>query len=199
MEPKTLKYLSPFVGKTFTAKDAATKLDVHLTTLLYQVNQLCRAGFLSYQEVARAGRPVKYYRASGEAYFVPYRLSPYASLEEWLLREYEPVEKAFLRNFVASALHLVDNPDPETFGLWITLNEERLQVRHGPHPDQAFPKELLGAKAPPLLNTWDDQLTLEFDDARALYAEMQDLLTRYRSKRGSGRYFVRLALSPIVT
>ena len=198
LDPKTLMFLSPFIGQSRSAKEVAGLLEVKLTTLLYQLKRLSNLGLLEHEDVARAGRPVRHYRAKQKAFFVSYRVSPYATPEEWLLREYEPVERDFLRYFLKTVEARLTDPSPNSFGLWITLNQVGvLQIKHGLHPEHSLPDELSLKNTPPLINAWDDGLWLDETDARTLFNEMQNLLRQYRTKKGSARYFVRMALTPV--
>ena len=199
LEPKTLTFLAPFVGQSCTAREAADVLEVKLTTLLYQLKRLTQLGFLTYEEMPRSGRPIKHYIAKESAFFVPYSVSPYATPEEWLWREYEQVERIFLSNLLKAIEARLPYVSLDSFGLWVTLNQaDVLQVKHGLHPDHSLPDELSDEPLP-LLNAWDDGLWLDDGEARALYKEMQDLLRRYRTKEGGKRYFVRMALTPVAS
>lgn len=131
------------MGQSRPAKEAAKLLEVKLTTLLYQLKRLCSLGLLEYEDIPRAGRPVRYYRAKQKVFFVPYRVSPYDTPEAWLLREYEHVERDFLRHFLKTIESRLTDPSPDSFGLWITLNQAHiLQVKHGLHPEHTLPDEL---------------------------------------------------------
>lgn len=197
LQPKTLHYLAPFISKARSASEAARLLGVRLTTLLYQLERLNKSGLLSYEEKPRAGSSIKLYHACAQHFFIPFDLTPYSTYLEWLQKEYESVEKRFLEGFLAASLQLLDNPDSEDFGLWVQLAASKLQVRHGLHPDSNLQLDLSAPDAPALLNVWDDNLKLSFRDAKTLQRELREVFDNYRIKEGSGRYLIRLGLSPL--
>lgn len=81
----------PFLARDRTASEAAREAGTDLNAVLYRVRQFLRAGLLTVvREVKRPGRPVKVYRSTRDAYFVPYELTPFASLEERMLAQLRP-------------------------------------------------------------------------------------------------------------
>lgn len=81
----------PFLGRELTASEAARETGADLNAVLYRVRQFLRAGLLVVaREVKRPGRPIKVYRSAHDAYFVPYELTPFASLEERMLAQLKP-------------------------------------------------------------------------------------------------------------
>ena len=73
---------------------AAQVLGCSVQAMHYRVKQLLAAGLLEVaREEKRAGRSIKHYRAVSDAFFVPDNLTPYADLEERLLRTYLPTVK----------------------------------------------------------------------------------------------------------
>ena len=78
--------LEAFVGCQRSVAEAAEELRLGLDATLYRVRRLQRAGLLVHSGTrARAGRPVKLYRAAHDAWFVPFEALPYADLEETFL------------------------------------------------------------------------------------------------------------------
>jgi DNA-binding Lrp family transcriptional regulator len=78
--------LDAFVGRERSVAEAAEELRLGLDATLYRVRRLHRAGVLVHSGTrARAGRPVKLYRAAHDAWFVPFEALPYADLEETFL------------------------------------------------------------------------------------------------------------------
>ena len=83
-----MRYFEPFLAWESSASAAAAKAGVRLDTLLYRVRRFLAAGLLRVvREERRAGRPIKVYRSSADAYFVPFAITPYADLAERLKEE----------------------------------------------------------------------------------------------------------------
>lgn len=199
LEPKTLRFLAPFVGDGSTADEAARALGVSLTTLLYQVRRLTGDGLLEVAgEVRRSGKRVTLYRAPAEVFFVPFSASPFAQPEELLLRDYEPLHRQLLASFLSAAMQILGAASVHEFGLLIFVSEGgQLTVRHGPHPSKAIPADPMSPDAPAILNQWDDGLRLDFADAKAFQRDLQALLENYQNKGGSGTYIAHVGLAPL--
>lgn len=199
LEPKTLRFLTPFVGEGRTADEAARALNVRLTTLTYQLRRLLRAGLLEAADtVRRSGKRVVLYRASAEVFFVPFSASPFTRPEELLLSDYDPLHRQLLASFLGAAMQILGAASVHDFGLIVAPAESgQLAVRHGPHPSKALPADPLAPDAPAILNLWNDGLKLDFADAKALQRDLQALLAAYQKKGGSGTYIAHVGLAPL--
>lgn len=90
-DPETLRFFDPFLARERRVAPVARELGERIDTVLYRVRRLRAAGLLRVvREEARAGRPVKVYRSSADAYFVPFAATPYAELRERLAEEAHP-------------------------------------------------------------------------------------------------------------
>lgn len=199
LEPKTLRFLSPFVGEGRTADEAARALGVSLTTLLYQVRRLVDARLLAAAgKVRRSGKRVTLYRTPAEAFFVPFSASPFDRPEALLLKDYDPLHRQLLASFLGAAMQILGSASVHEFGLLVALADNgQLIVRHGPHPSKTLPADPLAPDAPAILNVWDDGLKLSFADAKALQRDLSALLEAYRRKGGSGTYIAHVGLAPL--
>jgi hypothetical protein len=56
----------------------------------------------------------------------------------------------------------------------------------------------LEPNSPAYLNRWEN-LSLSFEDAKALQRELSELLGRYLGREGGQRYVVRLAMAQVVS
>jgi Helix-turn-helix domain len=198
LDPNTLRFLGPFIGQTRSADQVARELSISLNTLLYQIKRLCELGFLEIiEELPRRGRSIKRYRASADMYFIPFENTPFATPEDMLLREYEPLYRQFLASFLEAAMQMVNLQTARDFGLCISRDANgSLSVQHGVHPLRPISLNPLEPNAPAILIDWEDQLRLDFEDAKAMQLEMLQLLERYRAKNGSGSYIAHVALAP---
>ena len=71
--------------------------------MLYRIKTLLRAGLLEVvREEPRKGRAVKIYRSVHDAYFVPFTMTPYATLEERLEVQAEPLFAELIRAYAAA-------------------------------------------------------------------------------------------------
>lgn len=91
-EPVSKEFFKPFLAHERSASEAAEMLGADLNTTLYRVKTLLKAGLLEVtRELPRKGRAVKLYRSVHDAYFVPFNVTPYATLEERLWVQAKPI------------------------------------------------------------------------------------------------------------
>jgi biotin operon repressor len=199
LDPNTLRFLGPFIGKTCSADQVARELGISLNTLLYQINRLIDLGFLEIiEQKPRRGRAIKRYRASADTYFIPFEATSFAIPEDMLLREYEPLYRHFLASFLEAAMQMVHLKTARDIGMCVSRHEDgTVKVQHGAHPARPLTLNPLEPNAPAILIDWEDQLRLDFEDAKNLQLEMFELLERYRTKNGSGSYIAHMALAPM--
>lgn len=107
-DPRSKAFFKPFLVRERSVTEAARLLGCPLNTMLYRVGTLVRAGLLRVvREERRAGRAVKVYRSVHDAYFVPFALTLYATLEERLEVQAAPIFANLIRAY-AAALHRSD-------------------------------------------------------------------------------------------
>lgn len=202
LSDRTLCFLAPFVGQARPAAGAAKVLGVRLSTLLYQLGQLQAAGLLQVvREVPRAGRPVRWYRASGDAYFIPYWVSPFATPREWLRCEFAPKWERLIGGVVAAGEEMLGTDGTaDVLGLEVVRAADgRLVVQHRLHSRGAARMDPTAPTAPAVLTLWGDPVALDFEDAKNLQREMAELFARYGHKDGTGAYVVMMAMAPRVS
>lgn len=75
-DPRSRRFIEPFIGRERTVKEVAAELDVTMSSALYRVRQLAALGLLEVtRSEPRHGRPIKHYRAVAEGFFVPFELT----------------------------------------------------------------------------------------------------------------------------
>lgn len=151
--------------------DAARDGGFDLKRLHHHVLRFCRLGLLEVAEArARAGRPIKLYRTTAEAFFVPHAAAP-ELLTERLAREL----RASLRSAAAQpGKGLVFYADAH--------GVPRMEGARGDTPPEA-------------METWR-VLRLTPEDRAAFAAELDELIARF-AQRGVGQaYLVHAALAP---
>lgn len=90
MNEHTSRYFRPFLARSLTVTEAAREVGCSPSVMLYRVGTLLAAGLLRVaEERPRAGRALKLYRSVHDAYFVPFSLTPFATLEELFYSLYE--------------------------------------------------------------------------------------------------------------
>jgi len=189
----TLRHLAPFLGRTLSVSEAARETGEKANTTLKRVQRFLELGLLEVVgERKRAGRPIKLYRTVADVFFVPFEATHAESLEAALAERDAYWERLLRRNVVRTR--------SERLGTWGTRfyrdARGRVQVQTAVTPDANA--TTLAPDAPAVLSLWRDQLTLDFEDAKALQREMFALVQRYQQKRGSQRYLVRMGLAPVL-
>lgn len=196
LEPATLAMLSPFVGRERAAAEVARELAMPLNTLLYGLKQLLKVGLIEVaREERRAGRAIKFYRAVAEAFLLPYAATPAETPEMLLEQEHAPRQKRLIRGLVQAAYRELDTQGERVWGVRVELEGGRLAVRNAIGPDSTW--NFLDPDAPALVDLWAEDVTLDFEEAKALQKELCDLIGRYRAKSGQQGYIVRLGMAPL--
>ena len=99
-DPKSKAFFKPFLAQERSASQAAEIVGCPLTTMHYRVTRFLEAGLLEIRrEEKRKGRAVKFYRSVHDAYFIPFNLTPYATLEERLEAQAAPLFANLLRAY----------------------------------------------------------------------------------------------------
>jgi hypothetical protein len=115
-EPKSKEFFKPFLARERNVTQAAKELGCNLNTMLYRIKTLQGAKLIKVtRREKRKGREIKYYRSVHDAYFVPFKLTAYATLEERLEVQGEPIFSRLI-NAYAHALK-----QSERFGNYLFL------------------------------------------------------------------------------
>ncbi len=190
--PESLRQLEPFLGRESTVTRAAQLTGTLPNTMLSRVRRWTRLGLLRVsRRERRAGRPVSYYRAAADSWFIPFDTTSAESLESSLAQRDEWWSSR-LRSAVVRSRQ-------EQVGTWGTrvYRDQRgyLQVQMAVSPDSNWTS--LAPDRPAVLAAWRDGLYLDFADAKELQRELFALLLRYQRKQGAQRYLLRLGLAPL--
>lgn len=160
--------------------------------MLYRVRTFLRAGLLSVtREEKRAGRPIKHYRSSHDAYFIPFTATPYADLEERLRKQFGVLVEELIRG-VAAVLRQVGHD-----GRWFYRDDDGL-VGSKSGEEARLEFDFDDPRWPTAYDFYA-QVHLSRDEAKALQRELRDLHARYRLRCqvGSGeRYIMQGILLP---
>lgn len=98
MDMEVRRYFDPFLAREKTVTEAAEEVGCDPSVMLYRVGRFVRAGLLRVvDERKRAGRAIKVYRSSHDAFLVPYAATSFATLEEAFAAGYEANARRFAR------------------------------------------------------------------------------------------------------
>ena len=187
--PASRRYFEPFVARSRTATQAAEEVGCTLNAMLYRVRTFTKASLLSvsYME-KRPGRAIKHYRSVYDAYLVPFRLTPFAGLEERMIAQMAPFWQEIAEG-MARLLHDEEAEGQRIFrhesgAVWAlsgeaTLVQGRVQA------------ERLGTSK-------SDYLYLDDETARGLQTTLNSVFETYLQKqsRQGRRYIIDLSLVP---
>jgi hypothetical protein len=112
------RFLTPFLAHETSIGEAAASLEADIDAVTYRVRSFVKAGLLRVVgERKRAGRPIRIYRSVHDRYFIPFSITPFATLEEQALAMLEPIMREQAR-LVATAMAA-----HETGGNYLYRNE----------------------------------------------------------------------------
>lgn len=175
VDEKILRYFQPFLCRERTVSDAAREAGCKPSAMLYRVGTFVDAGLLRVvREKKRAGRAQKIYRSTHDAYFVPYRRTPFSSVEE-----------GFYEGFEANARRLARLTARRYRGRgWDGYRFYRASngtpwVEGAPDADRVV--DLADPDRPVGLDFMID-LRLTTAEAEAVQAQLADVLRRHRSR-----------------
>lgn len=174
LDPLRRRILAQFLGGERALAEAGRALGMPFNRLSHHVAAFLRLGLLTVARVQkRAGRPIRYYRASAESYLVPAELMRERAGDA-LARE--------LRTSLARAA-AVDGPGDLLF-----------MLDSGGRPRM----ERIGMEVESDCSEYWRVLTLNPRDARLLARRLADLIREYegRPARGSAAYLVHVAVAP---
>jgi hypothetical protein len=191
-EPKSKGFFEPFLAQERSVTQAAKELNCNLNTMLYRIKTLRAAKLLKVsRKEKRNGREIKHYRSVHDAYFIPFKLTPYATLEERLEAQGKPIF-ATLLNAYAQVLE-----QNERFGNYVFRGPTGGVITTDSVPDLA----LSGLPV-----VYSDMITnLSKEEALELAEELRNTFKRgflsddqaKRSKSQNQDYLMMVALLPL--
>jgi transposase-like protein len=192
-EPKSKEFFKPFLAQERSVTQAARELGCNLNTMLYRVKTLQAEKLIKVtRKEKRKGREIKYYRSLHDAYFIPFHLTSYATLEERLETQGKPI---FTTLMSAYAYALKQN---ERFGNYV--------LRDGPTGGVMTTDFLPDFTPSGLPIVYSDMITnLSKENALELAEGLRDLFKRgfvkngqdKRSKSQNHDYLMMVALLPL--
>ena len=194
-DPRTRPFFEPFLAHDNTVSAAAKEVGCTLHAMLYRVRVFLEAGLLRVaREEPRAGRPVKHYRSTFDAYFIPHSVTPYANLEDALLEQTKEQAAFLARQWAAVAPKY--RPRRQTL-LPRPLRRGQLGVGEVSSVKLDFDNPTY-----PAAFDFSLELRLSKEEAKALQLELRDLYLRYlpaRAQTSGGDYVFQAALVPVTS
>ena len=182
------RWLAPFLAEERSIGQVAAQLEVSATKLYKRVTKLLSLGLLRVTRTEpRAGKAVRYYRATAENFLIPFRVYPPDFIHAANRALYDNAFKLALERLYFEQ-RFVEND----WGVRVALapsGDTYLQIV----TDNGEVWDYLAPDAPVVASGWNP-LWLEPEDAKALQHEMVGLLTKYLGKRGSRAYLSGLFL-----
>jgi hypothetical protein len=185
------RLLEPFFNEDITLSEAAKKLEIKMTTLLYHVTKFIGLGLLTVsKEEARKGKAVKYYRTTAKVFSVPFDITPNHSLSHLLGQINQPEQVIFMRE-TARALQNMTSQWKLDISQGLTMTMSRM--------DKTLPNNISVGRNDPAVMSTAGGLNLDFNTAKTLEKEMRELIKSYMNKQNPKEqlYYYRIGLTPV--
>ena len=201
-EPTSFRCFAPFLAKTCTVGRAAEEVGCNLDTMFYRVRTFLDAGLLEVVQLEkRAGRLIKHYRSTHDAYFVPLKAAPFADVEEEIRRTLRADEEVISRA-LARTLRSLNRQG------WRIYRDKKGEVssHSAQSQDHTIDDDLLPqlpysdeALDAPLAEMFTSKLLLTDAEARALLSHLYQLRLDHQFEAAPSRetYLLRLIMVPL--
>jgi hypothetical protein len=182
------RWIAPFIGQERSIGAAAELLQVNPTQMYKRVERLLKLGLLHVARTeARAGKPIRYYRAVADTFFIPFQVYPPERINEANRMLYQDAFQRALERLYRDEYFVeldwgartVVAPSGDTYLEIVQGN--------GQHWDY------LGDAAPAVASGWNP-MWLNPDDAKAMQRELVGVLSKYLGKNGSRAYLTGIFL-----
>lgn len=202
--PKSFRYFKPFMARDCTVSQAAKELGCNIDTMLYHVRTFVNANLLKVvKNQLRRGRPMKVYRSSAEAYFIPFGVTPYQDIEaQWqqeFKRSNDIVTKALakiLRQLGREGKHIFrDDLDEASTSSGANIRETLLDLDN----IEAVRNMIYDPKSV-IAEATSDTLLLSDKASREFMLELYQLWRRYKTTKppqNPKHYFLQFSFVPL--
>jgi hypothetical protein len=192
LSPPLRGSLLPFLGRELTISQAAAETGTKLNTMYARVKKLLGLELLLVgREQPRNGRAIKLYRSTSDRYFLPYRVVPddtRLALEEQLDSHWERE----LRKAIVQARE-------EALGDWgfEVYRGERGTLQLHPASEPGMLISSSDPAHPAVINLWEEEISLDFHDAKALQRALYEVVKAYKGRSGAQPYLLRIGMAPL--
>jgi len=188
------QFLVPFMHKALSVKEASDELKLPLNKVHYEINKLCDFGLLEITDTfIQKGRERKRYRANPAGYFIPFKITKNADMEEFFRMQDAQYYDYLMETF---ANYLINSPfNADTTGVHVGLDSEKdtivkLSITDDPEQPnkRPFPPNVYAIS--------DERFKLSFEDSVALQKEVKAVFAKYRKKQSGPAYIIRFFIAP---
>lgn len=186
--------LEQLMLKEWSVGQLAKELGLPLNGIHYRVRRLFEANLVVQTRVLkRQGRPVKYFRATSQAYLVPYSATPLNSLEELVGLYNNGFQERINQGIVEVGSKFVQ--DKNDIGMRLFVQDGQVYWDATPTAERFQYTDLLKPEIPAIFASCL-MLYLDLEDAKNLQLELVELCQRYMNHQGEQRYLFQLGLAP---
>ena len=183
-DDSTFACLEELLQAEWTAGALSRKVGLSIGSTVYRLQQLEAHQIIQVtREVKRAGRPIKHYRATSEAYYVPFEATSHATVEDLWWKVLSPLYHHALTTLLRQAR---DQHIPLEEG-GILIQKDPLGGTEIKILPQAIPSTQDIPDGPVRLLGWDT-LSLSHTQAKAFKQELQALVKKYQQHSGEHEY-----------
>lgn len=184
-----LPLLAIFLRREASVSEATETLEADLDEVYYRVRKLVQLGILEVvRRDKRAGRPIKIYRASASAFFIPFAVLPHETFAKALLASSRIPDQMMAEGTARALLGEVDDPYQWGFRVYIDA-KGTISAMWGPRDageDWSVLDHLLEADRPPVYGT-NITLSLTQEESKELQAELHGFMSQWRKRSRSNR------------
>jgi predicted ArsR family transcriptional regulator len=203
-DPESFRYFTPFLARDCTVSQAAKELGCSVDTMLYRVKTFVEAGLLKIVETeSRRGRPIKVYRSSADAYFVPFAFTPFEDVEASIRQQFQRHGNVVahhlarvVRNLGKDGRHIFRDHRGEVS--WVSGANAKEAVLNLDDLSE-LAKNIYAAERV-IGESAGDELELSDEDAKEFILEFYKLWRGYKNKKAPGRhkkYFLQFSFVPL--
>lgn len=180
--------LTPFRFGAVSPAQVAERTGEPMYRVMRRIHRWLGLGILKVEsEHKRAGRPIKRYALLAQHFYIPNRV---LSIEEVMEAVSAPVQQQLSGNLARVLME-----QRGIAGSQVMLSPQTQAVILAQAPNSLWDTQ---EQYLPAVHDQTSTLHLTHEDARALAEELDDLLTRYRSKEGPQLYMYRLQMTPVL-
>jgi hypothetical protein len=184
LEPKNLKLIDPFLQAELSVKEFSERTALTANAAFKIIRKLEALGMIRCsQEIVRRGKPIKMYRATAPAFFVPFAHIPAEHFIGEITRSnWDEMLRSLHRLF--SEGRLIE----EGYGA-ITARFSNGDLMLTPANAKGEVWDVTLEDSPAMVATWM-RLQLSFSDAKALQRDLVRLFSSYQKHDGGGEYLM---------
>jgi hypothetical protein len=182
------RWLTPFIERECSVGEAARASKVNPTLMYKRVQRMLGLGLLRETRVeARAGKPIRFYRALANSFFIPFRVFPPERINVANRVLYQDAFRRALERLYRDVYFVELDWGART--VVAPSGDVYLQIVTGSGEDWDY----LALDAPAVASGWNP-LWLDPEDAKSLQRELVGVMSKYLNKRGSRAYLTGLFL-----